>query len=260
MKALFKNNLHQGLFPKVKFSFISLRDKITHMDKQKLPDINGKSIVQALKMLCEMYPRKIILTSSFSLEDQVITHILCSNNLDVKIISLDTGRLFEETYKVLARTRERYNIPINIYFPNSKEVEKMVTEKGPFSFYESVENRLECCNIRKVLPLKRALAEQKIWVTGLRNEQSDSRLGLKQVEWDERFDIVKYNPIIDWSFDEVKNFISEHKIPYNVLHDKGYPSIGCAPCTRAVATDQDIRSGRWWWENNSKKECGLHSR
>jgi phosphoadenosine phosphosulfate reductase len=229
---------------------------VTH----ELPDINGKTMVQALKMLCSMYPGKIIFTTSFSFEDQVITHILCSNKLEVKIVTLDTGRLFEETYKVLARTRERYNVPIEIYFPDANKVEKMVTEKGPFSFYESVENRIECCHIRKVLPLRRTLSGQKIWITGLRSEQSDTRANIKPVEWDERYKMVKYNPIYNWSFEEVKNFITKHNIPYNVLHDRGYPSIGCAPCTRAVAPGEDIRSGRWWWENNSKKECGLHTR
>ncbi|MCF8360241.1 MAG: phosphoadenylyl-sulfate reductase [Prolixibacteraceae bacterium] len=230
------------------------------MDTQELPDISGKTTVQALKMLCSMYPGKIIFTTSFSLEDQVVTHILCSNKLHVKIVTLDTGRLFEETYKVLARTRERYNVPIEIYFPDAEKVEKMVTQKGPFSFYESVENRIECCHIRKVIPLKRALLGQKIWITGLRSEQSNTRANIKPVEWDERYNMVKYNPIYDWSFEEVKNFITKHNIPYNVLHDRGYPSIGCAPCTRAVAPGEDIRSGRWWWENNSKKECGLHAR
>jgi len=170
---------------------------------------------------------------------------------------LDTGRLFNETYELIDRTRARYKIPIEVFFPQTPAVEKLVTEKGFTSFYESVENRKECCHIRKVEPLNRALEGAKIWVTGLRSEQSANRQQMSLLEWSEDKQLHKFNPLINWSFEEMMDYIQKHNVPYNPLHDKGFISIGCLPCTRAIEPGEDPRAGRWWWEQ-SQKECGLH--
>lgn len=196
-------------------------------------------------------------STSLGLEDQVITHWIGSNKLPIEIFTLDTGRLFQETLDTLEMTRTRYKIPVKVYFPDASEVEQMVYEKGPNSFFESVENRKECCRIRKVVPLKRALAGAKVWITGLRADQSNNRQSMQAVEWDPGHQVVKYNPLLDWSIGQVETFIKENRVPVNALHKKGFPSIGCAPCTRAIAPDEDLRAGRWWWES-SAKECGLH--
>ena len=221
--------------------------------------IEGKSPEEALSALAAAYPGEIVFSTSLGYEDQVITHFIFSNNIPVEVFTLDTGRLFSETYSVWNSTLERYKKPIKTYYPETNAVEKLISEKGPISFYESVENRKECCYIRKVEPLKRALKGNKIWITGIRAEQSGNRQDMPQVEWDEANNIVKYHPLLHWTFDEVKAFIKKHNIPYNPLHDKGFVSIGCAPCTRAIREGEDFRAGRWWWEDSSKKECGLHS-
>lgn len=223
-----------------------------------LKSIVGRNTEEALSLLSKNFPNKIIFSTSFGLEDQVITHIIFSKNIPIKIFTLDTGRLFPETYSVWSRTKEIYNKNISSYSPYTETIQNLVSEKGPNSFYESVENRQECCYIRKVEPLKRALKGNEIWVTGIRKEQSASRNNLSPVEWDENNHIIKYHPLFDWSFEEVKSFISKNHVPYNPLHDKGFPSIGCQPCTRAVKPGDDPRSGRWWWEDAIKKECGLH--
>lgn len=225
----------------------------------QLPNIEGKSIIEALEHLCNEFPGKVVFTSSFGYEDQVITDIICSNQLPVEIVTLDTGRLFEETYKVFSRTIEKYKIDIKTYYPESADVEEILSKKGPFSFYESVDNRKECCFARKVKPLKRALAGHKVWITGLRADQSANRESMATIEWDEGYGLFKYNPLHDWTLDDVKQHIKENHVPYNVLHDRGFVSIGCAPCTRAIQPGDDFRAGRWWWESNSKKECGLHT-
>ncbi|MDA3928173.1 MAG: phosphoadenylyl-sulfate reductase [Prolixibacteraceae bacterium] len=224
-----------------------------------LPSIEGKTIVETLQQLCNEYPEGIVFTTSFGYEDQVITDLICSNNLPIEIATLDTGRIFEETYKVFNRTIEKYKIDIKTYHPASSDVEKLLSEKGPYSFYESLENRKECCYVRKVKPLKIALSNKKVWITGLRAEQSTNRETLDPIQWDKGFEIIKYNPLHDWTLDDVKEHIKENHIPYNVLHDRGFVSIGCSPCTRAIQAGDDFRAGRWWWENNSKKECGLHT-
>ena len=211
-----------------------------------------------LKKLAEMHGASIAFSSSFGLEDQVISDMIFSNNIPIKVFTLDTGRLFPETYKVWNETLEKYNKIINTYYPKTKAVEALVTEKGPHSFYASVENRKECCEIRKVEPLKRALENIDLWVTGLRAEQSSARSNLDFFEKDASFGLVKFNPLKDWTFDELKTYIKEHKVPYNKLHDEGFVSIGCQPCTRAVKAGEDFRAGRWWWESSSK-ECGLHA-
>ncbi|QTE38321.1 phosphoadenylyl-sulfate reductase [Mucilaginibacter sp. P25] len=218
----------------------------------------GLGPVEALTKLAELFPGEVIFSTSFGWEDQVISHMIFANNLPIKVFTLETGRLFRETYSVWAATMNRYQKPIHAYYPNNELLEEMVSKKGPNSFYESVENRKECCGIRKIEPLKRALKGNKIWITGIRAEQSVNRHDMHDMEWDEQNQLVKFHPIFSWTLDEVKAYIKQYNIPYNSLHDKGFPSIGCMPCTRAVAEGEDFRAGRWWWEDQSKKECGLH--
>ena len=220
--------------------------------------LQGRDIIQKISYLIDEYPGKVIFTTSFGFEDQVITDMIFKNDLSVKVATLDTGRLFEETYKVWRSTLERYNKTITACFPPQDRVEKLLNEKGPFSFYESLENRKECCYIRKVIPLKRALKDNMIWITGLRAAQSENRSSLNEIEWDSSNGIIKFNPLLEWSLEEVRQYIRQHNVPYNVLHDKGFVSIGCEPCTRAVKPGENFRAGRWWWEQNSGKECGLH--
>ena len=220
--------------------------------------IKGKSETEAIKALAEAFPGKVVFSTSLGYEDQVITHFIFSQNLPVKVFTLDTGRLFKETVSVLNNTQEKYKKVIEVYSHIKSSVEDLINAKGENSFYESIENRKECCYIRKVEPLKRALAGNEIWITGIRSEQSGGRKEMPKVEWDEANQIVKFHPILDWTFEEVKSFVSENNIPYNSLHDRGYVSIGCEPCTRAIKEGEDFRAGRWWWENSSAKECGLH--
>jgi phosphoadenosine phosphosulfate reductase len=220
--------------------------------------IKGLQPVEALALLADEFRGEIVFSTSFGWEDQVITHMIFTNNLPIKIFTLETGRLFPETYYVWNRTMEMYEKPIHAYYPNNELLEKMVNAKGPNSFYESVENRKECCNIRKVEPLNRALAGNKLWVTGIRAEQSANRQFMENLEWDEQHNLIKFHPIFDWTLDQVKEYIRAYNVPYNTLHDRGFPSIGCQPCTRAVQPGEDFRAGRWWWEDQSKKECGLH--
>ena len=203
---------------------------------------------------------KIALSSSLGIEDQVLTHIVCNIDKSTKIFTLDTGRLFPETYDLIHRTNHKYGIKMSVYFPDATAVEEMVNTKGTNLFFESVENRKLCCNIRKIQPLKRAFAGLDVWICGLRREQSVTRQDTQRIEWDEPNGIIKLNPLIDWTEEEVKEYIKTHGVPYNPLHDKGYPSIGCQPCTRAIFAGEDIRAGRWWWENPETKECGLHKR
>jgi len=223
------------------------------------PTIDTLNLEEALKYIAEKYPNKAAFSTSLSLEDQLITHYIFSNNLPIKVFTLDTGRLFPETYSVLSSTLERYGKQIEVFFPKNEAVEKLVTEKGPSSFYESLENRKECCFIRKVEPLNRALDGIDCWITGLRAEHSENRKAMPMVELDEARNIVKVHPLSRWSTKEVRSEIAKYNIPYNVLHDRGFVSIGCQPCTRAIKEGDDFRAGRWWWENTDKKECGLHS-
>ncbi|MBO9200376.1 MULTISPECIES: phosphoadenylyl-sulfate reductase [Niastella] len=216
------------------------------------------SVPEFIKFLTEQFPGQVTFSSSFSYEDQVIAHEILSNQLPVSIFTLDTGRLFAETYSVWNNTNEKYQAHITAYYPDYKLLETFVTEKGPNAFYESVENRKQCCFIRKVEPLKRALAGNAIWITGLRAEHSPDRNDLSIIEWDETNQIIKYNPILHWTTEQVKKYIDDNNVPYNPLHDRGFVSIGCAPCTRAIRPGEDFRAGRWWWEDAAKKECGLH--
>ena len=221
-------------------------------------NLSGKSIEERLDTLCSLFSGKIIFTTSFGLEDQAITHMIFTKNLPVKVITLDTGRLFPETYKVFSATIARYKKQIDIFFPAYQEVETMVSTKGPFSFYESKENRLECCRIRKVVPLNRALQGMECWITGIRASQSDNRQQMHDLELDSEKHLFKYHPLFNWSYDDVQDYIRDNDVPYNTLHDQGFVSIGCQPCTRAIKRGDDFRSGRWWWENEDSKECGLH--
>ena len=230
----------------------------------KLRDLSnqliGKTIDESLARLVALFPGRILFTTSLGIEDQVITHKIFKNNLTIKVATLDTGRLFPQTYDVLSNTIIRYNNKIDVYFPEFEDIEKMVTEKGPLSFYKSVENRKECCRLRKVVPLNRALKGMECWISGIRADQSDNRNQMDWLEYDEDKNLYKFHPLFNWSLDEVTRFVKENNVPYNSLHDKGYISIGCEPCTRATKPGEDFRAGRWWWENDGPKECGLHSK
>jgi phosphoadenosine phosphosulfate reductase len=226
--------------------------------KELSNQLSGKSIEERLGKLAIQFSGRILFTTSFGIEDQVITHIIFSNNLPIKVVTLDTGRLFPETYEVFSSTIIKYRKKINVYFPDYLSVEKMVSENGPFSFFESIENRMECCRLRKVVPLSRALAGVECWISGIRSGQSDDRKQMDWLEYDEQRKLFRFYPLFDWSLQDVETFIKENNVPYNSLHDKGYVSIGCEPCTRAVKPGEDFRSGRWWWENDGPKECGCH--
>ncbi|MFL0684312.1 MAG: phosphoadenylyl-sulfate reductase [Algoriphagus aquaeductus] len=230
---------------------------------QNLSDLEAKlndlSAGAGLALIAELFPEKVVFSTSLGQEDQVITQLIASQNLPIQIFSLDTGRLFPETLELLSRTESKYKTRIKVYYPDTASVEKLVGDIGINGFYESVENRKSCCFVRKVEPLKRALAGNAVWVTGLRAEQSANRSEMRRIEWDEANQIIKYNPLLDWTFEQMIAYIEEHRIPYNPLHDQGFISIGCAPCTRAILPGEDARAGRWWWED-SKKECGLHSK
>lgn len=216
------------------------------------------SIEQAMAFLAQQFPNAVKFSSAFGQEDQVITDVIFKNKLEVEVFTLDTGRLFPETYELIEKTRARYKQNIKTYYPSPESLEPMVSEKGLFSFYESVENRKQCCYIRKVEPLKRALKGTKVWITGLRASQSENRQNFGLLEWDDANQVIKYNPLLNWSFDQMVDYLKVHNVPYNALHDKGFISIGCQPCTRAIVDGEDPRAGRWWWEA-SQKECGLHA-
>lgn len=222
--------------------------------------IDGRSIKDQLIFLAELFPGEIVFTTSFGVEDQVIVDFIFANNIPIDVVTLDTGRMFEETYKVYYNTQEKYKKKIVAYHPERDQVEDLLSKKGPFSFYDSIENRKECCYIRKVVPLGRALKNKRCWITGIRADQSEGRTDLTSLEYDKNYNIIKFHPIFDWSLKDVENYLEEKNIPYNELHHKGFISVGCAPCTRAVKPGENFRSGRWWWENNSGKECGLHSK
>jgi len=203
---------------------------------------------------------RIALASSLSIEDQVLTDILLKINSQARVFFLDTGRHFQKTYDLMEETMNRYGFHYEIYAPDTRELEAAVSEYGPNFFYESVELRKECCRIRKVNPLKRVLSTVDGWICGLRREQSLTRQDLNVFEWDSSHSVYKINPIAFWTEEQVWAYIKKHNVPYNYLYDNGFRSIGCQPCTRAVQPGEDVRSGRWWWEDPDKKECGLHDR
>jgi len=221
--------------------------------------IKDRNPVEQLGKLSSAFNGRIIFTTSFGIEDQVISHFIFTNNIPVKVATLDTGRLFPETYKVFNETVKKYGKKIEVYLPSHEDIEKMETEKGPCSFYYSKEARLECCRIRKTDPLKRALKGINCWISGIRKDQSDNRSRMDQLEYDSARMLFKFYPLFDWMYNDVRQYVVDNSIPYNVLHDKGYVSIGCEPCTRAVKQGEDFRAGRWWWETGGNKECGIHS-
>jgi len=195
---------------------------------------------------------------SFGAEDMVLLDAIARHARKIEVYTLDTGRLPEETHALLETVRDKYPIVIRTYFPDARAVETWVEQNGPNGFYKSVSQRLQCCHIRKVEPLQRALTGKKSWITGLRREQSQARQTLLREAWDDANGLIKINPLLEWALEDVWAYIKAQDVPYNALHDRGYPSIGCAPCTRAVEPGEDIRAGRWWWET-SAKECGLHN-
>jgi len=217
------------------------------------------SEVALLQWALENFSPDIALASSFGAEDVVLIDILVKLDPKIRVFTLDTGRLNEETYEVMEKVRQKYTIGIDIYFPDKEAVQKLEKEKGLYSFRQSVDNRKECCGIRKVEPLKRALKGLKAWITGLRKGQAMTRSEIAKIEIeDASTGLLKINPLVDWSEQDIWNYIKKNSVPYNRLHDQGYPSIGCSPCTRAVKEGEDIRAGRWWWESPEHKECGIH--
>ena len=224
-------------------------------------DLETKSAEELVQWAMDKYGLKAGLACSFGMEDMVLIDMISKLKDPVTIFTLDTGRLHEETYEIMERVRLHYGLEIKTYFPDSEQVEKMVRGKGFFSFKDSIENRKECCAIRKIGPLNRALSELDAWVTGLRRDQSVTRTETPKVLEDaDHPPLIKINPLADWSQEQVESYIEKHKVPVNALHKKNYPSIGCAPCTRSIEPGEDIRAGRWWWENPEHKECGLHRR
>jgi phosphoadenosine phosphosulfate reductase len=230
-----------------------------------------KDRVEALNRYClDRSPEAIIayvvdqfggactLASSLGAEDQVLTHMYCNGDVNPDIFMIDTGRLHQETYDVAQKSMDRYGFRYRVFFPQHEAVEAMVTQHGPNHFYKTVANRQDCCHVRKVAPLSRALTGYSVWMTGLRRAQSIERATMPYVEWDDRHHLIKVNPLLMWSKSDVWDYVRAQDVPVNALHNQGYPSIGCAPCTRAVLPGENDRSGRWWWEDAAKKECGLH--
>lgn len=218
-----------------------------------------KTVTENLVNLSQNSEEKIVFSTSFGKEDQVIFHVLFANQIkNINVFTLDTGRLFPETYTVWEQTIKQYQFPIQTFYPNTTNLEDYVNGNGINAFYNSIALRKQCCFLRKVEPLERALKGAKVWITGLRAEQSDNRHNQEMLEWDEQRQLYKFNPLLHWTATEVDDYLNQHTVPYNTLHDKGFVSIGCAPCTRAVSSGESFRAGRWWWEEESKKECGLH--
>ena len=221
---------------------------------------NGHTAEEILEKVLELFGKKVSFATSMGAEDQVITHMIAKISKSANIFTLDTGRVFPETYDLLHRTVNRYGLQIKSFYPDTTQVEEMVNSKGINLFYESIENRKLCCHVRKIIPLRRALTGMDAWITGLRREQSITRTDLKIVEWDAGNGLIKINPLLEWSEEQVWDYIKNNAIPYNKLHDQGFPSIGCQPCTRAIEKGEDLRAGRWWWELPESKECGLHGK
>lgn len=235
-----------------------MADQTEKLAEQLGEKFNKSTAEEILTYFLTHYKGRIVQGSGMGAEDQVITRMICAIDKTTRIITLDTGRLFQETYDLIQKTNEHFGIKIEIYFPDYEKVERMVKEKGINLFYENLENRQLCCHIRKNEPLKRALKGMEAWICGLRKDQTLTRFDNKAVEWDKQHSLIRVNPLINWTEKQVWDYIREHQIPYNILHDKGYPSIGCLPCTRAIKPGEDPRAGRWWWENKGPKECGLH--
>ena len=227
-----------------------LKDWQSSMEKFSAEDI--------LRFFLDIFQDRITLASSLGAEDQVLTHMVLKINPKARIFVLDTGRLPNATYETMSATQSKLNAKYEVYAPNQQDLESLVNQKGINLFYESVENRKACCFVRKVEPLQRALSSCDAWITGIRRAQSITRATMKQIEWDDSYDILKLNPLAYWSQSDVWDYIKDNQIPYHPYHDQGYPSIGCEPCTRAIQPGEDSRPGRWWWEAPETKECGLH--
>jgi phosphoadenosine phosphosulfate reductase len=231
---------------------------------QKIEEYNTQleeaSPQEIIRFFAHEFQGRIAFASSLGVEDQVITAMIADIDPEMRIFTLDTGRLFQETYDLLDVTRKKYGLSIDVFFPDAMDVEEMVNSHGINLFYDSIENRKLCCFIRKTEPLSRALQGIDLWICGLRRDQSITRQKIKAVEWDPIQKKIKVNPLVNWSLEQVWEYVHAHKIPYNTLHDKNYPSIGCFPCTRAVLPNEDIRAGRWWWESPENRECGLHQK
>jgi phosphoadenosine phosphosulfate reductase len=231
------------------------RDEIDQMKRRLYGMSSEEMLVWAVSLFT---PAKVAFATSLGAEDQVLTDLLSRLSRPPLIFTLDTGRLFQETYDTLEGTQQHYGVEIELLFPEHSEVETLVRANGPNLFYRSREKRKLCCRVRKVNSLTRRLRGFELWITGLRREQAITRETMAVLEWDDTFGLLKLNPLLEWSTAEVWSYIREHRVPYHPLHDQGYPSIGCAPCTRAVKDGEDLRAGRWWWEEPEHKECGLH--
>lgn len=225
-------------------------------DAARLDEMESEALDLIARIAGDFAPAAF--ATSLGAEDQVLTDLIARSKAPIAIFTLDTGRLPEETYRLIQEVREHYGIAIRAHAPEHADVETYIQSNGPNAFYDSIELRKECCRIRKLVPLNRALVGKKAWITGLRREQSPTRADLGVREWDGDHKMDKFNPLIEWTTDDVWAYIRRHNVPYNALHDQGYPSLGCAPCTRAITIGEDLRAGRWWWENPETKECGLH--
>lgn len=232
--------------------------------KEEINSLNIKyadaSAQELLQSFMSQYGARLALSSSLSIEDQTLTDMMLRIDPQANIFTLDTGRLFPETYELIDRTNEHYKVKLKVYCPQTEALQQFVATEGINPFYESIEKRHACCEVRKLEPLRRAFRDLDVWVCGLRSAQSVTRGDMRLIEWDERHGLLKINPLIHWTEQQVWDYIRENRVPYNRLHDKGFPSIGCEPCTRAVRRIDDVRAGRWWWESPDHRECGLHSR
>ena len=238
--------------------------KVQSNIKSLVPELNKKfsdaPAEEIVGYFLQAFKGRIALSSSLSIEDQTLTDIIVKIDKSARIFTLDTGRLFPETYQLIDKTNLTYGINLEVFFPNYEAVQQMVKEEGINLFYNSIESRHRCCQVRKLEPLNRAMQGLDVWICGLRKQQSVTRKDMQVVEWDDIHNLIKVNPLINWSEEDVEQYVKKHHVPYNKLQDKGYPSIGCQPCTRAIKPGEDIRAGRWWWESPEHRECGLHQR
>ena len=218
------------------------------------------SAAEVLSKAAERLGDDLVFATSLGQEDQVILDLIAKSGVEVRVFTLDTGRLFPESYDLISATEEKYGLKIQVAFPDAAEVEQMVDEAGINLFRKDITSRKRCCAVRKIHPLQRQLQKSKGWICGLRRDQSPTRTDLHAVEWDATNGIPKFNPLIDWTLEDVQRYLVANKVPYNPLHDQGFVSIGCACCTRSIGPDEDVRAGRWWWEAPEQKECGLHAR
>lgn len=223
-------------------------------------ETSNLDIIQVLQLLVSSYPDSVTFSTSFSNEDQVITDYIAKSMSAISIFTLDTGRLFETTYDVWNKSVDFFKLPIEAYYPDPKAISEYTRTYGPNAFYNSQVLRKQCCTIRKTALLQEALKKKSIWITGLRAEHSIYRSEAQQFEWDEVNQVIKYHPLLYWTTEQVTTYIKRYNLPYNPLTEKGFVSIGCEPCTRAITLGEDFRAGRWWWESSEKKECGLHLR